>query len=290
MRSDWLDSFLAFSDCLNFTHAAEKLHISQPALHVKIRKLAEHIGTPLYRKQGRHLVLTHEGQLIQRFARENQQRSTSFLANLREGSRLDPVKLAAGEGAYLYLLGPAIKHFRKSSDYPISLVNTNGQATIEALLSGQAHVGITALPEIPDEIIMSKLTKVEQVLVIPKTHSLANKKIIKLTDLKDEPLILPPKPRPHRETIEHAFASKGIALTTSVEATGWEVILHFVKLGMGISIVNSCCHIPSTLVARPLTELPSLTYHIVELRNAWYKEAMDELKMSLLKYKDHWKD
>ncbi|MBU6951758.1 LysR family transcriptional regulator [Hahella sp. HN01] len=52
MKSDWIESFLVFSECMNFTHAAERLHISQPALHVKIKKLSEQLQTPLYRKSG----------------------------------------------------------------------------------------------------------------------------------------------------------------------------------------------------------------------------------------------
>jgi LysR family transcriptional regulator, low CO2-responsive transcriptional regulator len=50
MRTDWLQAFLTFSETMNFTRAAAELNISQPALHVKIRKLAEVLGEPLYHK------------------------------------------------------------------------------------------------------------------------------------------------------------------------------------------------------------------------------------------------
>lgn len=288
MRSDWLDSFLVFSDCLNFTLAAQKLFISQPALYVKIKKFSEFIGSPLYRKQGRQLVLTPEGMQIQRFAREMQQRSNHFLADLREGVRQEPVRLAAGEGTFLYLLGPAIRHFQKKSPYPISLLNASGEAAMTALLNGQAHVAVSALQKIPDEIKQTQLTKVEQVVVMQKRHPLAKKKSLKLEDLDNEAIILPPRSRPHRETIEQAFAAKGLALNIAVEVTGWEVTLHFVKLGMGVSIVNSCCNIPANLLAFKLKELPALTYNILELKNAWYQDAMAELKHALNMHANHW--
>ena len=44
---DELGSFVVFADHLNFTRAAERLKISQPSLHVKIRKLGEKYGIPL---------------------------------------------------------------------------------------------------------------------------------------------------------------------------------------------------------------------------------------------------
>jgi DNA-binding transcriptional LysR family regulator len=53
IRSEWLTSFIAFAEELNFTRAAARLHISQPAFHVQIRKLAEALGVTLYERAGR---------------------------------------------------------------------------------------------------------------------------------------------------------------------------------------------------------------------------------------------
>jgi DNA-binding transcriptional LysR family regulator len=66
VSADALASFVVFADHLNFTRAAAELHISQPALHVKVRKLAEALGRPLYRRDGRRLVLTADGEAIRR--------------------------------------------------------------------------------------------------------------------------------------------------------------------------------------------------------------------------------
>jgi len=69
VSADALASFVAFAEHLNFTRAAADLHISQPALHVKIRKLAQALGRPLYHRSGRRLVLTADGEAVARFAR-----------------------------------------------------------------------------------------------------------------------------------------------------------------------------------------------------------------------------
>ena len=39
MHAEWLQSYVVFAEHLSFTSAAKELHISQPALHVQIRKL-----------------------------------------------------------------------------------------------------------------------------------------------------------------------------------------------------------------------------------------------------------
>ena len=290
MRSDWLEAFLTFSECLNFTHAAERLHLSQPALHVKIKKLSATVGAPLYLKQGRVLVLTDTGRRIQSFARELRERNLEFMQEIRTGTSAHPVVLAAGEGAYLYLLGSALSAFRKSSIYPLQLLTTDATATVKALLSGQAHLGVTANAAYPDELDATQFTTVKQLVVVPRHHPLAKKTVIKIKDLGDETFILPSKERPLRIAVEQAFANKSQTLRVAMEANGWELMLHFVKLGMGICIVNSCCNIPAILVAIPIPELPSLTYHILQRKSRWRTEAAVQLKDKLLKHKDQWQN
>jgi len=53
MNYEWIFAFVVFAEHLNFTRAAHQLHISQPALHVQIKKLSDAIGRPLYRRNGK---------------------------------------------------------------------------------------------------------------------------------------------------------------------------------------------------------------------------------------------
>src|SRR5436190_20599164 len=113
--SDRLAAFIAFAEELGFTSAARRLHISQPALHAKVQRLSEELGVSLYRRDGRRLVLTPAGRATLAHAREAQGLSDSFLATLRNGRDTSPIVLAAGEGAFLDLLGPALAEFRLRS-------------------------------------------------------------------------------------------------------------------------------------------------------------------------------
>src|SRR5689334_8215711 len=111
LSSMWLGSFAVFAEHLNFTHAARVLHISQPALYLQVSKLAAEVGVPLYRRVGRQLELTAAGVELAAFARDARERSSRLVEELRTGQSHLPVTLAAGSGAFLYLLGPAIKEF-----------------------------------------------------------------------------------------------------------------------------------------------------------------------------------
>src|SRR5262245_24818115 len=99
---DALTAFAEFAEDGNFTRAAARLHLSQPALHTKIANLGRVLGTVLYVRRGRHIEITDAGRKVQRFARELAQAAGAFEAELQGITAHEPVVLAAGEGSYLY--------------------------------------------------------------------------------------------------------------------------------------------------------------------------------------------
>ncbi len=265
MNYDALLSFAVFAEDLNFTRAAARLALSQPALHVKIRKLAEDVGRPLYRKQGRALLLTSEGTKLAAYAREVRDRGQAVLEELRGGPQSGPVVLAAGEGAFLYLLGPALRRFPKER-WPLRLLTLRGPETLEAVAASRAHVGVVAATQRPEELESQALCKVGQRVIVPAGHRLARRRHVAPRDLHKEPLIVVPTGLPHRAMLEQALAADGARLSVAVEATGWELMLHFARCGMGLAVVNDFCPAPRGMVGVPLTGVPSVTYWLVRRR------------------------
>ena len=289
MNSDWLHSFLVFSESMNFTRAAERLHISQPALHIKIKKLSEHLHITLYVKTGRTLVLTQEGVKIQAFAREFQERTQSVMDELHHrGSQ--SVHLAAGSGAYLYLIGSAIANFKALHANPLRLLTTGQSDTLTAVANGRAHLGVTALQAPFGDLKTTLLTQVGQVAVVPKEHALASKTRLTLVDLSNENLILPSAGQLHRTMVEQALAVAQVPWTLAAEADGWQLMLAFTALKLGITVVNACCHVPPTLRAIPIDGLPIIVYYIVERDRRWGCPSVDRLKDILIQHRHHWKE
>ena len=288
MRSDWLAAFLTFSESMNFTTAARTLNISQPALHVKIRKLTEWLGVPLYYKVGRVLMRTPEGERVLAYAREQKERSEEFVEKLRTGATESSVVLCAGEGAYSYLLGPAISTFIKNGRYRLELLTGNQDKTFDALLSGQAHLGVSAPDTLPAGLSSDDLTDVEQVIVMPEDHPLACMQSVKLEHLDGEHLIVPPDPRPHRIMINRMFMDAGVSWNVAVEVNGWELMIQFVRLGLGVAIVNGCCRIGPGLVAKPMSQLPRVRYQLLHAKDRWHNAGAIALRKHLLQHKDTW--
>ncbi len=126
------------------------------------------------------------------------------------------------------------------------------------------------------------MRKVDQVLVLPYTHPLATRKTLLLRDLSGCKLIVPLPDRPHRQMLAAVLQSAAVSWEVAVEANGWELMLHFAKLGLGLAIVNSICSIPRGLVARKLPGLPSVHYHVFNLVGAADAIPQAELRKMLL--------
>lgn len=263
LRTEWLEAFIAFAERLNFTHAAKALHLSQPALFVQIGKLGDEVGVPLYFRQGRQLQLTDAGRRLLAFAREQRDRDGELVGELRTGRSRPTVTLAAGSGSYLYLLGPALREFLRLSPARLRLIQRDRGGTAEAVRRAEAQLGVAAFDALPDELEAQLLTRVPQLVVMPRQHALAKRRRLKLRDLEGASLIVPPVGQPQRATLEQALSSAGVHWQVAVEATGWTLLLRFVELGLGLTVVNGCCEIPRGLVARPLGELPSVSYYLV---------------------------
>ncbi|EAS44165.1 LysR family transcriptional regulator [Photobacterium profundum] len=69
MDIDSLRSFLAFVDTGSFTRAAKQIHRTQSAISMQMKKLEEELDKNLFTKEGRHLVLSHEGQQLASYAK-----------------------------------------------------------------------------------------------------------------------------------------------------------------------------------------------------------------------------
>lgn len=262
-----LRAFVVFSEHLSLTRAAESLHVSQPALHAQISKLSEELGVVLYIRRGRRLELTAEGVRTAAFGREILERSQSFMQELGLRVPTQPVVLAAGAGAYLHLLGPAIHAFVKSDVAPLRLLTHNREQTVDAVTSGLAHVGVTA-GELPaHDLESTRLVTVPQVLVMPKAHRLARRSV-RLRDLDGERLVVPPPDSEHRRNIADVLRDAEVRWEVAVEASGWELMMHFVALGLGVAIVNGICRLPRGLVKRPIPALPKRTYWLLQRARA----------------------
>lgn len=273
VHPDWLRAFIAFAEARSFTAAARALHLTQPAVHMQVKKLGEALSVELYRRQGRALALTEAGERVLAHARDVIEREAMLRAEL-DGADEAPVRVAAGEGAFLYLLADGVRAVARDAEVSLRLTTTSAEGAVEAVRSGRAHLAVAVLAELPDGLDGRALTRVGAKVVMRRDHPLARRRRLTPRHLDGQTLVLPPRGRPHREAVVRALEDAGATAEVCVEAHGWEVLMSYAGLGLGVAVVNGICRTPRGLVARPFGGLPRVTYWLLHRPGALRRAAV----------------
>lgn len=257
LESDALRAFAVFAEHENFTTAAAELHLSQPSLHAKIGRLAASLGLDLYERQGRGLRLTPDGRRLATFALDAGRRVDDLLAEL--GSRTAPAVVAAGRGAFRWVIGDGIRRLAQTGR-PVRVVTADRAESLQAVTGGQVDVAVFAHDPPPRPLAHAHLAEYTQTLVLPRRHRLARAEQVTVADLDGLSLVMPPAERAHRRALDRALAEAGARHEVAAEVDGWDLLVHFVSLGLGVTVVNGCVRPPAGLVAVPVTDLPRVHY------------------------------
>lgn len=259
LDGELLRAFVAFAETRNFTRAAAQVGLSQPALFERVKRLGDRLDRPLYRRIGRSLELTPEGEELAAFGRDMLARATAFEAAMAGEPAVTPVRLAAGEGTFLYVLGPALRAF----DGEVAPRVLGGPSAAEALRLGEVELAVGAFDLVPRGLRARDVLTTPLCAALPRRHRLARRRRLKLRDLSRERPIVAPTGQRHRELVSRAFASVSAHPAPPLEADGWPLMLAYAAAGLGVAIVNGTCTPPKGVVLRPIPELGFITYRLL---------------------------
>lgn len=237
MEHRLLEYFIAVSEELHFTKAAENLGISQPTLSHQIRLLEDQLGTPLFHRSGKKIHLTQAGSVLlehaRRIFRELDQAKLVIgeLAGLRRG------RLRIGCSGNHLLIQSIISFHRQFPGIELSVVELATEETRDRLLSGQLDLGVVFLPLKDEQLVSLPLYKEELVVIVPTDHPLAESSSIKLHELAQSPLVLFPPKFLARQMLDSACAEIGIQLSPVIELSTMESQCQMVAHHVGLSVV-----------------------------------------------------
>ena len=232
--------FLEVAKELNFTRAAENLHMAQPPLSRQIQLLEEELGVMLFDRKKRRMELTEEGELLQRRGEQILELVEKTEEEIREYGNTVRGTLYIGsvEGQAPYLLSRWIAQFR--SQYPqvqYNLWNGSSDDAISRLKKGLCDLALIVEP-FDNEMLESIHVSAEPwVAMIPAAHPLAALKgdTIELRQLKDCPLIIPSR-KSRTQEIKGWFGKIGLEPRILCEISHYLNAYELVRQGVGIAI------------------------------------------------------
>lgn len=124
---DWdkLRIFHAVADAGSLTHAGDTLHLSQSAVSRQICALEESLGTTLFHRHARGLILTEQGELLFEATSSMARKLDSASARIKDSEEnvLGELKVTATVGfGTLWLAPRLVKLYRKYPDLKIDLI------------------------------------------------------------------------------------------------------------------------------------------------------------------------
>lgn len=131
------NTFLVLCETMNYTRAAERLCLTQPAVTHHIHYLEEHYGCRLFSYEGKVLRLTEAGLRLREFTRSMAYNSQKIEEAMAEDA---PISLRVGTSKTIgeYVVAPKVEHFlRAHPEANFSLLVDNTQVLLRALEEGQ---------------------------------------------------------------------------------------------------------------------------------------------------------
>jgi DNA-binding transcriptional LysR family regulator len=184
--------FLAVAEHLNFSKAAQQLHIAQPPLSRQIRQLEDELGVDLFVRTKHRVQLTKPGRVFLDEGRKlvmQAGHATEAARHAQKGeSGIVRIGIASGLGG---VVGKAVAdHCRRFPTINIECKDIFSSVQNENLNKGEVDVGFLRPPVDQVNLDCELLFEEEFVVILPKTHRLAKRKSLRLKEVADEPLIV----------------------------------------------------------------------------------------------------
>lgn len=236
--------FQVLAEELNFGRAAARLHMAQPPLTRQIQALEHDLGTALFERTPRGVLLTIAGQTLY----DEVPNILSLVARARSRTeqagqgRLGRIDVGIFGASILNVIPRVLSRFRAEHPEVELFLHTMTKAEqIEALRERRITVGFNRLvPKEPD-IAFSIVLRERYLVALPASHRLCANAEITLTDMAGEPLILYPNlPMPGlAQQVLAAFARKGLAVRVVQQVEDVLTSIALVSSGFGLCITTA---------------------------------------------------
>jgi DNA-binding transcriptional LysR family regulator len=188
--------FVAVAEELHFRHAAERLHVAQPAVSEQIRKLELELGVKLFERTQRSVSLTVAGAAMLDEARRTLRQADLAMRAARDARQREVGRLRVGylPDALPASVPRALPHFAAAAP-GIEVVLEGGRPLqlIDDVRQGSLDVAVVMLPAPAKGMRITPLAEDRAIAALPETHPLSAEVAVRPERLADTPLLLLPR-------------------------------------------------------------------------------------------------
>lgn len=245
--------FYEVASCHNFSAAAKRLYISQPAVSKSISRLEESLNTSLFHRSSRGVTLTREGEILYKHVGQALYSLKSGEEQLKASVSQNVSRLSIGVSTTLckYVLLPLLHTFiTENPNIKITISCQSTFDTIASLQRGSIDIGLVGLPSKADSsesggITYLPLKTIEDIFVatdsylIPFYHKYKGDLYKKEDFFKEASFIMLDKENISRKHADAFLSGQQMTLQNIIEVNNMDLSIEFAKAGLGIACVIS---------------------------------------------------
>ncbi|QGZ30653.1 LysR family transcriptional regulator [Stutzerimonas stutzeri] len=249
-----LNAFIAIAEMGSFSLAAERLHLTQPAVSKRLAALESQLNVRLFDRLGREIGLTEAGRALLPRAYQilNVLDDTRRALTNLNGDVSGRLCLATSHHIGLHRLPPLLRTFTRTyPDVNLDIRFLDSEIAYEEVLHGRAELAvITLAPHTAAPVRASKVWDDPLDFVVAPEHPLARKADISLADIAGYPAVFPGANTFTHHIAHRLFEREGLTPNIAMSTNYMETIKMMVSIGIAWSVL------PRTMLDAQVVRLP----------------------------------
>ncbi len=189
MHNDSLEIFVKVVEYKSFSAASRVLYISPVAIRKHINKLEKELGVSLFKRSFKGVVLTEKGEILYDAVKKMQNIYDECLLKLK-ADRKNKIRVGLSRHFLLGNTDIVFKWLFDNNNYQVDIVEIDESYSFVEdnldKLGKQVDILIgSSVEDLNKHYQQTIITLIKPGLLVPKTHMLANNKIITIKDIKD---------------------------------------------------------------------------------------------------------
>ncbi|WP_066270338.1 LysR substrate-binding domain-containing protein [Hydrogenophaga palleronii] len=246
--------FAALAASLSFTRAAEKVHVTQSTLSHQIRQLEEELGTALFDRVGKKVVLTDAGETFLAYATRALKEVDQGVGALKaeEEALQGRVRVGATHSSNLGFIPQCVALFmQQHPTVHMAVQELSADNIVSQVRSGDLDLGIAYRPTALSGLVFEPLFNEEMVLVVGPGHPLFKRRRVRMVELHRQALVLLSPEFATRTLLDECFVASGAEPRVLAEMNTVGPMLSLVER-MPIATIVSGSVVPQGSVLRAI--------------------------------------
>ncbi|MEO7338532.1 MAG: LysR substrate-binding domain-containing protein [Caldimonas sp.] len=224
--------FDALAEALNFTRAAQRLHVTQSTLSHQIRQLEEELGYPLFDRTTKKVTMTEAGEVLRSHMVPALQQIDRGVQALRDAppTLQGTIRLGTTHSFNTRLVPRCVSSFLAgAASIHVSVEELSARNIVRGIMSGKLDLGVSYRPDDATGLWFEPLYNEELRLVVSSTHPMARRRRVRMVELHRCRMVMLPTEFSTRQLLDDCFEAAGAEPVVVVELNSIAPMIELIR-------------------------------------------------------------